>query len=705
MDILTLALAKDFATKVAAGYTSIELDGTKLTFTLNDGSQVSTNLPVPADGKDGANGENGLDGASIENVDINEKGELICYLDNGKTINAGLIPTTEWDLSNYYTKEESDAKFNYTLPVSTSEILGGIKIGAGVNIGEDGTISVPESIPVLVFSHKTILDSSSFVKNITPTTEFKEAVVKITNSGTEPGMLLIVHHMGYALIEIKAIGTSGSATTFRGTGINVYIQSEAAYSYFSILSFYVNMYPDTLTYSGGSAYYDTRISIKDLFKTLNSYDGYDPEKIQGLKNVNGVLTWVEDTAEVDLSDYYTKSEIGNMIAGTFHFKGEKASYEELTALTEMSEGDVYQIGDKEYAYNGSEWVELGFNVDLSDYLLSSTASDTYATKTEINAKANSSDVYNKTETDKLLEAKADASEMDTALAEKADITALNSLEDKVDTKATKATTLVGYDIADAYTKTEVDDLLDSKVNTSSVYTKTQTDELLNAKANTSDVNTALAAKADTTTVSALEETLNNKIDTKAVKATTLSGYGITDAYTKTEVDGMVAGTFHFEGEVASYEALPTDAEKGDVYQVEDKEYAWNGIEWVELGFNIDLSAYLTAEAASATYATISNLATKADSNSVYTKTQTDSLVSAKADKATTLSGYNITDTYTKTAIDGLLNEKANAATTLAEYQISDAYTKTEIDTKVSTINSNLEAKLDINGIIDGGTFE
>ena len=62
--------------------------------------------------------------------------------------------------------------------------------------------------------------------------------------------------------------------------------------------------------------------------------------------------------------------------------------------------------------------------------------------------------------------------------------------------AKKATTLAGYGITDAYTKTQVD---------------------------------------------ATVASLNNSIDGKATKATTLSGYGITDAYTKTQVDSALSG--------------------------------------------------------------------------------------------------------------------------------------------------------------------
>lgn len=74
----------------------------------------------------------------------------------------------------------------------------------------------------------------------------------------------------------------------------------------------------------------------------------------------------------------------------------------------------------------------------------------------------------------------------------------------------------------------------------------------------------------------------------------------------------------------------------------------------------------------------------------------------KADKATTLSGYGITDSYTKIEEDTKLKDKADAANvytkqqvldkldlkadkaiTLAGYYIGDAYTKTEVDDKLA----------------------
>lgn len=72
---------------------------------------------------------------------------------------------------------------------------------------------------------------------------------------------------------------------------------------------------------------------------------------------------------------------------------------------------------------------------------------------------------------------------------------------------------------------------------------------------------------------------------------------VDDTYTKEQVDGFLSSVFHYRGSKPSFEELPTPLNNkiGDVWQVEDKEWAWNGQEWVELGFTIDLSAYATKE--------------------------------------------------------------------------------------------------------------
>lgn len=117
-------------------------------------------------------------------------------------------------------------------------------------------------------------------------------------------------------------------------------------------------------------------------------------------------------------------------------------------------------------------------------------------------------------------------------------------------KANVATTLAGYGITDAYTKTETDTALSGKASTSDIPTTLAslsddaTHRLVsdtekntwNGKANTSDIPTTLSGLSDDSTHRLVTDTEKGTWNGKANTATSLSGYGITDAYTKTQVD-------------------------------------------------------------------------------------------------------------------------------------------------------------------------
>jgi len=95
MDIITLALAKKFATKVAAGFSSVEVDGMDIIFTLNDGSQVTLTVPEPKDG------------VSVTDLDIDNNKNLICTLSDGSTVNAGELPMAIPEKGvDYWTEED-----------------------------------------------------------------------------------------------------------------------------------------------------------------------------------------------------------------------------------------------------------------------------------------------------------------------------------------------------------------------------------------------------------------------------------------------------------------------------------------------------------------------------------------------------------------------------------------------------------------------
>lgn len=87
---------------------------------------------------------------------------------------------------------------------------------------------------------------------------------------------------------------------------------------------------------------------------------------------------------------------------------------------------------------------------------------------------------------------------------------------------------------------------------------------------------------------------------KQSPATTLSGYGITDAYTKTEVDAKLTSAVRYMGTKASYSALPTsDNKTGDMWNITAADSAhgikagdnvvWNGSGWDVQSGTVDLS--------------------------------------------------------------------------------------------------------------------
>ena len=90
------------------------------------------------------------------------------------------------DLSGYYTKTETDSKYvakqgyveftqdeknklsglnNYTLPAASADTLGGVKVGTGLAIANDGTLSAtPQTVDLSGYYTKTETDSKYVVK-------------------------------------------------------------------------------------------------------------------------------------------------------------------------------------------------------------------------------------------------------------------------------------------------------------------------------------------------------------------------------------------------------------------------------------------------------------------------------------------------------------------------------------------------------------
>ena len=171
--------------------------------------------------------------------------------------------------------------------------------------------------------------------------------------------------------------------------------------------------------------------------------------------------------------------------------------------------------------------------------------------------------------------------------------------------------------------------------------------------------------------------------------TTINDYGITDAYTKTEVDGMVSGVLHYKGTKATVSALPSSGNTtGDVWHItaDGSEYAWDGSAWQELGAATDLSGYVP------TSTKVNNKALSGDI------TLTASDIGALPSNTTYVSSFNgDTGAITYTAPVTSVNGQTGAVT------ITDS--DKNVEQNLSTSNLNLPILLRNNTDSTSGTTD
>lgn len=165
------------------------------------------------------------------------------------------------------------------------------------------------------------------------------------------------------------------------------------------------------------------------------------------------------------------------------------------------------------------------------------------------------------------------------------------------------------------TKTELEEVQSSiptnisQLTNDSGYLTEETDPIYTAEKDTLALKTEIPTKVSELTNDSGYLTEHQDISGKADKSTTLAGYGIEDAYTKTEIDNKLTSAMHYKGTVDTVDDLPTSAETGDVYNITDTgdNYAWDGTAWDKLSGVVDLSSYLTIETAADTYSTKTEL--------------------------------------------------------------------------------------------------
>ena len=338
----------------------------------------------------------------------------------------------------------------------------------------------------------------------------------------------------------------------------------------------------------------------------------------------------------------------------------------------------------------------------------------------------------------------------------------SSIQTQLNNKAAKATTLAGYEISDAYTTSQIDakvselqEAIDGKSGSGHSHTITAAasdDDVVVLKGtNGTNKVTYSASHADSgvTAGTYRSVTVNAKGHvTAGTNPTTLSGYGITNAYTKSEVDsevsaletaiGQKADSGHnhdskyitpaavdtkistalgsvlkYKGTKTATSDLPTSGNAtGDVWNITtagtvnsgDKvlnvnagdNVAWNGNAWDVLAGTVDLSSYTTKSYVD------SELAKKSDTTHTHNYAGSSSAGGAatsanKVNKAitfTTTGGATAGTTFdgsTARTISYATVGAAAASHTHTKSQITDFahdhndkyYTESEIDTKLA----------------------
>ena len=173
-------------------------------------------------------------------------------------------------------------------------------------------------------------------------------------------------------------------------------------------------------------------------------------------------------------------------------------------------------------------------------------------------------------------------------------------------------------------------------------------------------------------INGLNSVVTNLSNNKADKSDSLFGYGITDAYTKEEVNGLVSSAFHYKGSKASVLELPEEGNIiGDVWNVLDTgaNYAWTGTEWDKLSETVDLSGYYTKDEVN------NNFSTKSDVNAHIANTKNPHNVTKSQIGLGNVDNTADVDKPISTLQQSALDLKADK---------SDTYTKTEVDNQLST---------------------
>lgn len=318
------------------------------------------------------------------------------------------------------------------------------------------------------------------------------------------------------------------------------------------------------------------------------------------------------------------------------------------------------------------------------------------------------------------------------------LTELMAQLNKITNKADKAITLDGYGIKNAYTKTQIDNMLVSIMKYKGTYasfelltndvadgtiTPTVGDVYNITTAGGTDASgieinagdnvvyngtgwdnfggafdaSELASKTEVTAeISDAISNLSAEVAQTYLKIADMYSksqlYTKDEVYNKSEIDGKLTGALHYKGTYATFSALTTAVSSGtitpatgDVYNITNAGGTDSHGTEIKAGDNVIYNG--TGWDCSSGTIDLSGYATSSSVNSATgaLETEIQEVSSDLSSLSSTVSGH----TNTISSMQTSLNNKATKSTTLSGYGITNAYTKTEVDSKDTTIKNSI----------------
>lgn len=335
MDTTTYALCKKAAASAVSGVKSMSVDGQTLTINTKDSGVLKMVFPTPADG------------VSVTDIDVNDKNQIVFTMSDGTEITSGVIPTVKGDKGDKgdkltfsdltdADKQSLKGQNGYSPTISITDITGGHKVTVTNENGSNSfNVMNGEAFTYDDFTAEQ-LENLKGTDGFSPTVTITEATGRHTVSFTDKdGVKSFVVKDGSAL-DVENYYTKDEVDTALTAKANADAIPTVPVNVSELNNDenYIKNTVDNLVHYYNKADTYTKTEVNGLISNIQKLtsqivdelptEDIDSSVIYLIKQddtsaymqymyINGAFAELGST-QVDLSDYYKKSEVDTKLA-------------------------------------------------------------------------------------------------------------------------------------------------------------------------------------------------------------------------------------------------------------------------------------------------------------------------------------------------------------------------------------------------------